>query len=203
MEKWGAFYRDGFLPWRSGEPYPQLVDFLASGRLEPGCRCLELGCGTGENSILLARSGFSATGVDLVPKAVELATEAAAGLEGVQFLCLDVFDLPGEACPAESYDFLLDCQVFHVLRLLDEPRLLRTMERLLRPGGLALLVTGHAADPGRGPEPLARADFDAFGAAGLAVESLEETQFAWTDHYRSQGKDQPPKAWVAVLRKPA
>uniref|UniRef100_A0A7S1RMN5 Methyltransferase domain-containing protein n=1 Tax=Alexandrium catenella TaxID=2925 RepID=A0A7S1RMN5_ALECA len=203
MEKWSAFYRDGFLPWRSGEPYPQLVDLLASGRLEPGSRCLEFGCGTGENCMLLARSGFDVTGVDLVPRAVELASEAAAGLERARFLRLDVFDLPTEACPAGAYDLLVDCQVFHVLRLVDEARVVRAMEQMLRPGGLALVVTGHSADPGRGPEPLARDDFGVFEAAGLVIESLEESRFAWTEHYRSQGRDQPPQAWAALLRKPA
>jgi SAM-dependent methyltransferase len=69
------------LGWDKGAG-PELVDLLSSGRLTPeglpSNRAVDLGCGTGENVLLLAERGFDATGVDFSSVAVAKAQEAAA-----------------------------------------------------------------------------------------------------------------------------
>jgi SAM-dependent methyltransferase len=68
-------------PWESG-PRPELVELVESGRVRPG-RAIDLGCGSGADSVFLAGNGFDVTGVDLSPVAVEKAgaAVAAAGVE--------------------------------------------------------------------------------------------------------------------------
>ena len=43
--------------YATGEPEPLLVEFVSSGRVQPA-RAMEIGAGTGTNSIWLAESGF-------------------------------------------------------------------------------------------------------------------------------------------------
>ena len=47
------------------------ADRLATGR------ALDLGCGTGTNSIYLAQHGWETTGVDFVPRAIGIAKRKA------------------------------------------------------------------------------------------------------------------------------
>ncbi len=64
-----ASYLFGFKPWDSGISPPELVATIeGANALTPG-KALDLGCGTGTNSVYLARHGWAATGVDFVPRA--------------------------------------------------------------------------------------------------------------------------------------
>src|SRR5580658_11356701 len=67
---WNESYASGELPWDTGEPEPLLVEFVTSGRIEP-TRTLEIGAGTGTNSLYLAERGFDVLGIDVAPLAVE------------------------------------------------------------------------------------------------------------------------------------
>lgn len=107
---------------------------------------LDLGCGTGSLSALLAGAGHRVTGVDLAPAMVGAARAklAAAGLPGT-FLVGDAAAPPvGEG----RFDMVV---VRHVLWTLPAPEpALRHWAGLLRPGGTLLLVEGRwrqSADP--------------------------------------------------------
>ena len=55
------------------------VDFVLERlELEPGARVLDVACGHGRHSLELARRGFRVTGVDLSPRSIALARDAAA-----------------------------------------------------------------------------------------------------------------------------
>src|SRR5436189_2985189 len=76
-------YETGEHGWPEAGPTPQvaaLVKKLGSGR---GRRALDLGCGEGRHTILLARSGYDVTAFDLEPLALEKA-RAALRREGLK-----------------------------------------------------------------------------------------------------------------------
>jgi SAM-dependent methyltransferase len=78
------FYRLGFTPW-DGHPLAQSLRNLVEGNglpALPAGAALELGCGTGDTSIYLAKQGWQVTAVDFVPAALEKA-RAKAGAESV------------------------------------------------------------------------------------------------------------------------
>jgi len=108
-----AAYLLGFKPWDSGVPPPELVAVVEGPeRLAPG-KSLDLGCGTGTNSIYMARHGWEATGVDFVPRAINIAKRKAARADASPRLLVgDVTRLP-ELGIGTGYGLLLDLGCVH------------------------------------------------------------------------------------------
>ena len=103
----------------------------------PGREVLDVGCGLGNDLSRFARGGSIVTGIDLAPRAIELArlNFAQRELEG-SFAVMD-----GEALrfPDESFDVVY-CHT--VLHFTPEPqRMVREIHRVLRRDGLAILMT--------------------------------------------------------------
>jgi SAM-dependent methyltransferase len=122
-----------------------------------GARVLEVGCGPGRLSILLARRhGLDVTGLDLDPAMVERArANAARSAEQhgrkPSFLVGDVASL---AFPDRSFDLVVSTLSMH--HWADPMAGLAEIGRVLRPGGLALVwdfragrvpLHGHLPDP--------------------------------------------------------
>src|SRR5215216_3477234 len=57
-----------------------LFDQLLRGRIAPGMRVLDAGCGSGRNLVYLLRQGYEVFGVDADPQAVEATRRLAASL---------------------------------------------------------------------------------------------------------------------------
>jgi SAM-dependent methyltransferase len=81
----------------------------------PAGRALELGCGTGIDSVYLATRGWDVTAVDMVPKALAAARRGAS-TAGVtpRFIEGDVTRLP-DLGVGDGYDLVLDFGCFHTL----------------------------------------------------------------------------------------
>ena len=118
--------------------YPKEFCFQLLGDAR-GRNILDVGCGEGEDAMILARLGAKVTGLDISPGAIELARKRAA-LNGVSdrttFLCAP---LDAARLPEKSFDVIwIDNVLHHVL-----PDLERTMEALLaaaKPGALVLCI---------------------------------------------------------------
>ena len=108
-----AAYLFGFKPWDSGVPPPELVSVVEGpDRLTPG-HALDLGCGTGTNSIYLAQHGWQTTGIDFVPRAIRVARrKAEAAQASPRLLVGDVTRLTELAVGAD-YSLVLDLGCFH------------------------------------------------------------------------------------------
>lgn len=78
-------YRLGIVPW-DNTPGPQVLDrVLADDSRGSGRRALDLGCGTGRDSVYLAKKGWEVTAIDLQERALHKARERA-GKEGAEVL---------------------------------------------------------------------------------------------------------------------
>lgn len=102
---------------------------------------LDMGCGTGSLSVLIATLGHKVTGTDLSPEMLERArTKAkAAGMETqTDFLPMDA---AYPELPNKRFDAVI-CR--HILWSLSEPaQVLRRWTNLLKPGGRLVLVEGY------------------------------------------------------------
>ena len=95
---------------------------------------LDLGCGTGEFSRLLARRAAHVLGVDLSPNMVRVARERSVGLLNVEFHVADVADW---AFPPDSFDCIAAIATLHHLPM---EAMLTRMRSALRPGGTLLIL---------------------------------------------------------------
>jgi 2-polyprenyl-3-methyl-5-hydroxy-6-metoxy-1,4-benzoquinol methylase len=102
-----------------------------------GRRVLDVGCGEGVNAVLLAKLGASVTGIDISPKAIDLARRRAQAngvADRATFLCspLEKANLP----PA-SFDVVwADAILHHLISELDF--ILRLLVACTKPGGILL-----------------------------------------------------------------
>ena len=108
--------------------------------VETGARVLDLGCGVGRWSRLLAARGADVTGIDLSPTMVAIARRRteSAGLSGrCRFLVQDLTQLEADG----PYDLVLGVTVLQ--HILDPARLRRALSRVveqLAPGGRIVLL---------------------------------------------------------------
>lgn len=104
----------------------------------PPARILDLGCGTGTLTVLLAEQGYRVDGIDFSPEMIRLAEIKVAGLVGVTLILADAGDPPVEQA---AYDVVL-CR--HLLWAMPEPgTALRNWAQLLTPDGTLLLIEGR------------------------------------------------------------
>jgi SAM-dependent methyltransferase len=116
-----------------------LFDQLLRGRITPGMRILDAGCGGGRNLVYLLREGYAAFAVDRDPLAIEevqrLAAKLAPSLPPKNFQVA-----PLEAIPFAdaSFDVVICSALLHFAA--DECQfnaMLKGFWRKLRPGGFA------------------------------------------------------------------
>ena len=68
---WDARYRSGQTPWDTGITPPEVLEFWREpAEPSPGAIVLDIGCGTGLNTLFLARQGLRAVGFDLSGQAL-------------------------------------------------------------------------------------------------------------------------------------
>jgi tellurite methyltransferase len=111
-----------------------LFDQLLRGRITPGMRVLDAGCGSGRNLVYLIREGFDVYAADLEASAVEAVRVMAPHLPADHFR---VEPLDALTFPDAFADVVISSAVLHFAR--DEAHfdaMLLGSWRPLRPGGL-------------------------------------------------------------------
>lgn len=108
-----------------------LTDRLA-GTLPQGAALLDVCCGTGDIALGMAdlRPDLTVTGLDFSPAMLAVAEDKRGGRERVRFVQGDAMALPFEAERFEAA-----CISFGLRNTADYERVLREMERVVRPGG--------------------------------------------------------------------
>ena len=115
-----------------------LFDQILRGRIPPGSRILDAGCGGGRNVHYLLNAGYDVSAVDADPNAIgevmRMAADLNASLPPTNFRREPVEAM---SFPDESMDVVLSIAVLH-FALADEQfeAMLESIWRVLKPGGL-------------------------------------------------------------------
>jgi SAM-dependent methyltransferase len=143
-DHWDVQYRAGPLAWETGRPSAELAHVLTEWAIRP-CRAIELGCGTGTNAVWLASRGFDVTAVDLSCLAIRRAIRRAASAGvGVHFR---IGDLRGWQDFEGPFEFFYDGGCYHAVRLEDPDGYFATLDHVLQPGALGLVLLGNDREP--------------------------------------------------------
>ena len=114
--------------------------YRSSGDLGTGKKALEIGCGIGIFTSIIARSGADITAVDLSPDLAERA-RARNPAPNIKYLVMNVEKLD---FPDNSFDCVYGSSVLHHLNL---PKALPEMLRVLKPGGTLVFTEPNMLNP--------------------------------------------------------
>lgn len=135
-----TFDEDAELYDRARPGYPaELYDDLAElAGARPGSRVLEVGCGTGQATVPLARRGCGITAVEAGASMAAVARRNLAGAADVEVVTAAFESWP---LPAEPYDTVLVATAFHWID--PAVRVPKAADALRTGGALAVVRTQH------------------------------------------------------------
>lgn len=144
MTGWYGFvyrtvYLLGLRLWERAAPPSAVVELVEGPAQLPPGRALDVGCGTGTESVYLARHGWDVTGVDMVPRALSRARRKAARA-GVspRLVRADATRLEDFGV-GDGYTLLLDFGCFHTIPADQRAAYVASVSRAAAPGATFLL----------------------------------------------------------------
>lgn len=194
-DDWNDNYVQGHLPWDVSEPDPVLVEYVDAHGIAPG-RALDIGCGTGTHARWLASRGFEVLGVDLAPRAIEMAREKVASEPFAARVRFAVGDFLAAAPDGGPFDFVYDRGCFHLFDAEDRARFAAQVAGVLAPGGIWLSLAGSTEGAPRDSGPPRRSARDLANAIEPVLEILELRGTSF-----DLGTAEPPRAWACVSRR--
>lgn len=187
-------YKAGDTPWDLGRPDFNLVQTVTAMAISP-CKVLEIGCGTGSNSIWLAQNNFAVIGVDASEIAIQKAVEKASN-DNVNCTFL-VNDIRSNKIEGSPFGFVFDRGCFHSFNSAEERRIFaEKVAAHLEKDGLWLSLVGNADEQRKVPGPPQRSARDIVNS----VEPYFEILSLVSSHFESNHPS-PPRAWVCLMRK--
>lgn len=193
-QPWDASYLGGPAPWDIGRPQPAVARVVADGGFTGSV--LDVGCGTGENTLHIAATGLDVVGVDVAPTALAIA-RAKSEARGIpaRFATADAFRLQRLG---RAFDTVLDCGLFHTFDDEERPDYVASLALVTVPEGTLYVLCFSDEGPETGPHPVRREEFQAsFNAeSGWRIEALEDTRIQTRFH----GEAGAP-AWLATIER--
>ena len=156
-------------------------EFLARHVPEPCQEALDIGCGTGAFSRLLAKSAERVLALDLSPNMIRVAVERSAQFPNIEFRVADVLALE---LPVERFDCVVTIATLHHLPLAE---VLPKIKRSLKSGGVLLVLDLFQAE---GLLDAARNALAVALSVGLRLSKQgrlrppREVRRAWDEHGR-------------------
>lgn len=137
---WDAMYAKPIqqIPWEIEQPPKELIELLEDGRLRAGS-ALDMGCGSGNYAIYLARKSMRVTAVDFSAKAIAMARQKAkhAGVK-IDFIKCDCREVLQKT--PKKFGLIFDYSLLHHIPLEETEKYAQNEMELLKPGGKLLLV---------------------------------------------------------------
>jgi SAM-dependent methyltransferase len=192
---WDASYHDGPAPWDIGQPQPAIARLASEGGFVGAV--LDAGCGTGENTLHVARLGLPVLGVDVAETALAIAREKAATVGSkinVEFALADAFQLERLG---RNFKTVLDCGLFHTFDNDERPRYAASLARVTEHDGTLYVLCFSNNGPDTGPHPISQEELRAaFNPSnGWNVAAIKPGRIQTRFH------DNGAPAWSATIKR--
>jgi SAM-dependent methyltransferase len=156
---------------------------------------LDVGCGTGENTLHVAARGLPVLGVDVAETALAIARAKAAdrGIE-VEFAEADAFHLDRLG---RTFETVLDCGLFHTFDAGERPRYVASVASVTDHDGTLYVLCFSDEGPDTGPHPVSQAALRAaFNPGnGWDVVAIEP------DRVQTRFHDGGAPAWLVTIKR--
>jgi SAM-dependent methyltransferase len=190
---WDASYHEGPAPWDIGQPQPAIARLASEGGFAGAV--LDAGCGTGENTLLVASLGLSVLGVDVAETALAIARKKAddRGIE-VEFAAADAFQLEHLG---RMFETVLDCGLFHTFDADERPRYVASLASVTKHDGTLYVLCFSDDGPDTGPHPIREEELRAAfqPSNGWKVAAIQP------DRIQTRFHDNGAPAWFATIKR--
>ena len=134
-------------PWDIGEPQPAMLSLLDA--YPPTGPVLDVGCGTGDLTLAIARRGLPVLGLDLAPAAIEQARARVATIapEAVPLVEFRVGDALRPSLLQRQFGAVVDSGFFHLFEPVERDGFARELAAVLADGGRYYLLGFAFASP--------------------------------------------------------
>ena len=190
---WDASYHHGPAPWDIGRPQPAIARLASEGGFAGAV--LDAGCGTGENTLLVASLGLPVLGVDVAETALAIARQKA-NERGIQaeFATADALHLERLG---RRFETVLDCGLFHTFNGDERPGYVASLASAIEHDGTLYVLCFSDDGPDTGPHPVSeeelRAAFDPGNGWNVADLSADRIQ----TRFHADGAP----AWFATIKR--
>jgi SAM-dependent methyltransferase len=177
-----VLYRLRITPWERDTVPTPLVKLIAQYPA-PG-RALDIGCGTGRDAVYLAARGWTVTGVDSVPRALDAAEQRAnATSVDVNWVRGDVTRLQTLGI-GEGYELLVDRGCFHGLADAEREQYAAGVAAVAAPGARLVMFAFQPRSRRLGPR-------------GVTSDEVErQLGGAWELVSRARDSESRPPRWI-------
>lgn len=120
----------------------RIKETIANNYVHVGTRVLEVGCGTGTLTRMMAKRGATVTGIDASPRMLAEAEKKIKDVDLEERVSLKYMDaaLIGDRFPAAYFDLIVSTLVFSELPPDDQRFVLEACQKLLAPNDLLLIA---------------------------------------------------------------
>jgi len=144
MRQWDKIFKQrGKVFTKPQEDLPRIVKLFKKKNVR---KILDLGCGSGRHTVYLAKRNFEVYGIDITSKGIQIAKNWLKKEKLEAKLRVDNIykKLP---YPNNFFDALISTQVLHHNNISNIRKLIKEIERILKPGGLIFITVSK-----RGPK---------------------------------------------------
>jgi len=189
-----SLYQEQATPWEINKAQPA-IQALAEAEKIIG-DVLDLGCGTGENTLLLASRGHMTWGIDASATAIEKARQKAVERHlSTTFVVGDALALE---VLGEGFHTVIDSGLFHVFSDSEREAYLSGLRHVMFPDSLLFLICFSDQEPGDwGPRRVKRSELRQCFALkqGFKVLKIESVNY----HLNLEAGS--AKAWLATIQR--
>ena len=184
----------GTPPWDIGHAQKEFA--LLEQRGEVKGSILDVGCGTGENSLFFAGRGHEVLGLDFSERAIQKAQKKAKErhLEHATFQIGDALDL-SSTFGRKSFDNAIDCGLFHVFTDHQRIQFVEGLHFVLKPSGKYFMLCFSDLEPPTwgGPRRVSRKEIETSFSRGWEINYIHEARFE-TNFHSDAGR-----AWLSSI----